>query len=458
MKNQKRKGVFIAVAFAVFLAAFFCPKMTRAFEDNDAPEVLSLVVSPTEINTSEADQTITVTIRVKDEGVGVCLPNDTGCESSNNGSTIWVRFTPLIGTSTQQLELNGNNFKRISGDDFDAIYELYGTLRRGSKQGIWELGDGGPLSFGVNDRLGNSRLYVNDLNYANTYGYEYLETVPGITRTFVNTATGTSVTIQRAWTMSSTNVAATFAAGTVVSKNDGGSFAIYQMVNQDFNISDVTTDGLDSTDTSNIVGKIKIGIPGLNLSFSKPVTLEFNVGSQYNGQTLEIQTLEENGGSWANETTCTVSSGKCSFTVNHASYFAAIKTTASSTANGTVSGSTDGNIVIGSDTPSLTYSTSKKAKKRMTLTFNGLSLTKRQWVKVRLNGRKVTTVRVRRSGNDSTVTISFKYGKWAVGNYNMAMSYKNQIKVPYTTKKGKTKYRKGWESGSVASENILSII
>jgi hypothetical protein len=64
---------------------------------------------------------------------------------------------------------------------------------------------------------------------------------------------------------------------------------------------------------------------------------------------------------------------------------------------------------------------------------------------------------VRRSGNDSIVRIYFKYKKWAVGNYNLAMTYKNQTKVPYTTKKGKTKYRKGWENGGVNSENILSI-
>lgn len=116
------------------------------------------------------------------------------------------------------------------------------------------------------------------------------------------------------------------------------------------------------------------------------------------------------------------------------------------------------NVKVTTNTSTLSFSASNKAKKKINLTFNGLSLTKKKWVKVRLNGRKVTVARVRRSGNNSIVAISFKYKKWAVGNYNLSMTYKNQTKVPYTTKKGKTKYRKGWESGNVTSDNILSII
>ena len=116
------------------------------------------------------------------------------------------------------------------------------------------------------------------------------------------------------------------------------------------------------------------------------------------------------------------------------------------------------NVQVTTDTSTLTFSSSKKAKKNITFTFKDLLLTNKKYVNVRLNGRKVKTVRVRRIGNDSLVTVTLKYGRWATGNYNLAMSYKNQIKIPYTTKKGETKYRKGWESGSVNSENILSII
>jgi|GEM_PF-1792314 len=122
-----------------------------------------------------------------------------------------------------------------------------------------------------------------------------------------------------------------------------------------------------------------------------------------------------------------------------------------------VSQEVSGEIIVTTDTPSLTFSSSKKVKKRITFTFKDLTLTNKKYVKVRLNGRKVKVMRVRRSGNDSLVTVSLKYGRWPAGNYTLTMSYKNQIKVAYL-KKGKTKYRKGWQTGSVTSENILTII
>lgn len=451
MNNMKKESLFTYVAIAVFVAAFFCPKITKAFEDNTPPEITSFSVSPLEFDTSESRQTITVTIGISDSGVGICPSSVPGCPSTYGGITIHIQ--PMIGNSTQDVMLLG--FDRISGDSNNGVYRGYQYVPYGSKSGLWQV-----TSIQLIDIIGNVVEYVPNNSWGNIRD---LNTIPDATGLQIaNTATSSQVTIDKEWTLSSSTVSVTFPKDTIVTKKEGGSFAIYQMVNRDFSISDVTTDGLDTADTNNIVGKIKIGIPGLNLSFSKPVTLQFKVDSKYEGQTLEIQTLEESGGSWANETTCTVSNSKCSFTVNHASYFAVIKKPANSTFNGTVTGGTvtgsaDGNIVVGTDTPTLAFSTSKKAKRNINLTFSGLSLTKKQWVKVRLNGRKVTTARVRRSGNDSIVTISFKYGKWAVGSYSLSMIYKNQIKIPYI-KKGKTKYRKGWESGTVNSENILSII
>jgi peptidoglycan/xylan/chitin deacetylase (PgdA/CDA1 family) len=113
---------------------------------------------------------------------------------------------------------------------------------------------------------------------------------------------------------------------------------------------------------------------------------------------------------------------------------------------------------VSSNTPSLNYSLKKNSKRSITFTFSDLRLTNKKYVKIRLNGRIVTVSRVRISGNNSLVTVKLKYGKWPVGSYNLTMSYKNQINVPYIDKKGKTKYRKGWESGNVNEENILTII
>ncbi len=114
-------------------------------------------------------------------------------------------------------------------------------------------------------------------------------------------------------------------------------------------------------------------------------------------------------------------------------------------------------ISVNTDTPTLSYSISKKAKKRISYTFKNLSLTQKKYVTVKIGGRKVKVIRVRRSGSDSIVTVELKYAKWGRGNYSLIMNYKNQTKVAYKTKKGKNKYKKGWERGAVNSEKILSI-
>jgi hypothetical protein len=288
--------------------------------------------------------------------------------------------------------------------------------------------------------MGNYHFYyANDISALT--GGQYV--------TFVNTAQADSVQVEREWQLRSANALVTFPAGLVITKKEGGSFAFYQLVNQDFSINDVTTDGLDTADTNNIAGKIKIGIPGLNLSFDKTVTLSFNVGSQYESQTLEIDTLEEGGSAWANETSCLVTNGSCSFTVDHASYFAAISTAADGTSTGVATGSFNGNITINSNTPLLRYSTSKKAVRKITLTFNGLVIKKKSWAKIRLNGRKVTISRLKQRGSDTVVTLSVKYKKWPKANYNLQMSYRNKIK---------TGSRWVWERGNVTAESILSIL
>jgi len=71
------------------------------------------------------------------------------------------------------------------------------------------------------------------------------------------------------------------------------------------------------------VGMFRFGIPGLGLSFSKPVVVSMNVGQKYEGYCMRIQSLREGDAQWANETQVTVVDGKCTFTTNHATYYAA---------------------------------------------------------------------------------------------------------------------------------------
>ena len=147
--------------------------------------------------------------------------------------------------------------------------------------------------------------------------------VPGADGFVVNTATAQQVTIDREWTISTGGNSVTFPVGTVVTRADDGVFAFYQMTAQQFALDDsVTSAGLDGVP----VATLRFGIPGLNLSFSQPVDVSMEVGSQYNGDTLSIQSLTEGGATWANETTCLVVDGRIHFTVDHATRFVATNT------------------------------------------------------------------------------------------------------------------------------------
>jgi hypothetical protein len=65
----------------------------------------------------------------------------------------------------------------------------------------------------------------------------------------------------------------------------------------------------------------------MNLSFSQPITISVDVGSGFNGQTLNIYTRPDNDDgpgdniSWEILGTCPVSDGICVFSINHASFF-----------------------------------------------------------------------------------------------------------------------------------------
>ncbi|HPN55125.1 MAG TPA: peptidoglycan-binding protein [Candidatus Moranbacteria bacterium] len=78
----------------------------------------------------------------------------------------------------------------------------------------------------------------------------------------------------------------------------------------------------DSNDK--IINKLRFGVPNITLSFSNPVVISFLVGTSYNGQTLHVFSKSDDGedDGWEPETTCVVSSGNCTFSVSHASYFA----------------------------------------------------------------------------------------------------------------------------------------
>jgi hypothetical protein len=302
MKNNKKGILFASVAFAVFLAAFFCPKISKAYEDYTPPTVTSLKISPTEIDTSSSNQTLTLEIGLKDDQSEVCT--EFACNyTSYFGDRVTVGIQPLI--STQMLTFHDQNWERISGDNHDGVYRATLTVPAGSKSGIWKI---------------SWLRTVDVLHNWKDFTEEEISSIPGISGlTIANTAESSSVRIDREWTLSSSKASVTFPENTTVTKRDGGEFAFYQMVNQEASIGDLATDGL----TGYTAGTIRFGIPGLNLSFDKPVTVALNVGTQYNDNTLTIKSLGEGENSWTNDTTCKVSRGVCQFSVSHATYFAA---------------------------------------------------------------------------------------------------------------------------------------
>lgn len=295
---------------------------TATHDDTTAPQLLSYNVSPTEINTENGSQTLTLTARITDDQSGVCIASDCG---ANIGSPSQARIVPIVGTQSATFY----NFTRISGDDKDGIYTADVTIPQHAKEGIWTI-----QAFFLGDKVGN--VTPVSLSAAD------IQALPGATGiTIVNTATAASVTIEQDWTITSSTGSVTFPAGTVITRKDNGSFALYKMLAEAFNTTDLTNQNRAGT----VVGTLRIGIPGLNLSFSKPVTVRLNVDSKYNGKTLKIQSLGEGSGSWANETSCTVSGGVCTFTASHATYFlASLVSTTSSSAKATtvlLNGSTD---------------------------------------------------------------------------------------------------------------------
>ncbi|MFH0853664.1 MAG: VCBS repeat-containing protein, partial [bacterium] len=213
-----------------------------------------------------------------------------------------LKLAPLIGTQSIQFW----NLTRVSGDELNGVYTGTATLPQGSKVGVWAID---PLT--LTDQIGNSRGLIAE---------DMIELFPESENlTVANTAQAESVIIEKQWNFSSGLASVTFPENTVVTKQEGGSFAFYKMVNQGFSVGTLTDDGL----LGNPVQTIRIGIPGLNLDFSQNVTVSLNVGDEYEGISLLIQSLDEDGLAWANETECTVTYGLCNFTVDHATYLTA---------------------------------------------------------------------------------------------------------------------------------------
>jgi len=95
---------------------------------------------------------------------------------------------------------------------------------------------------------------------------------------------------------------------------------------ENFNFSEfIIEDALNQVKStvSESWGALKIGIPTIGITFSQPITLSINVGTQYNGKEIEVQYQDEGETDWTHATYCTVTEGFCTFTTSHATTFTA---------------------------------------------------------------------------------------------------------------------------------------
>ena len=254
--------------------------------DEDAPTVVAFAITPTEFDASQGEQTLRVSVTLADQ-TGVA--NDT------------VFLQPMI--SLQSVSADP---RRVSGDEKLGVYESTFTVPRYAKEGIWQ-----------------PRMYVED-----TVGnWRYLETnmlsdmMPDSTGLYaVNTAGADQVTIDRQWKLQTGRSSVLFPAGTVVTRRGGGSFAFYRITAAPFSVDDsVPTTDLDGRP----VAALMLGIPGLDLSFSEPVTISLHVGDKYDGYRMSVQSLLEGGEAWSDEKNVEVAGGCVRFRVSHATRFAA---------------------------------------------------------------------------------------------------------------------------------------
>jgi hypothetical protein len=295
-------------------------------EDITPPQITAFSITPTEFNTESEDQTLTLTMTLTDDYTGVCISGDCG---DFNSSPTQVRLIPLIGTQSRVFY----DFSRTSGDDKNGVYAADLTIPAHSKEGIWTVD-----YVALTDKLGNRQtLSISQLLVA-------VPSAAGVT--VANTASASSITIERDWTISSDTASVSFSSGTVVTKKEGGSFAFYQMANQSSDLEQLLdVDGKPAVGLVDQYGNplvdeygepiydeinaltaatVRIGIPGLNLSFSNLADISLIVDPKYNGYRLNISSLAEDEDSWAQETSCLVRRGKCNFSADHATYFTAL--------------------------------------------------------------------------------------------------------------------------------------
>lgn len=296
---------------------------SATIHDITAPELLSISMSPTHFNSNVGDAEITVLMEIEDDLSGL------------DDAAFHIR--PLIDSrtitrSSYTVVEEGAQYNEES-NLIKGTIELVVTIPQGSKTGLWSV-----EQVDLTDQIGNMFAIAGFKNLSYTF--------PNLDLFLINQALSDQVLIEEDWYIEEWDdydvgfylthplMSIKFEEGTVITKNEGGSFGLHRMLTRKYNPTEYanitalitaantqlssnlstcdSSEGCNNTllNTNNLVGEpvniIKMGIPGLNLSFSKPVIISIAVDEKYLGTTFVIQTFDITTGSWKDETTCLV--------------------------------------------------------------------------------------------------------------------------------------------------------
>jgi hypothetical protein len=323
---------------------------TATVYDDEAPKIQGITITPTEFDTRDSAQTITFEIEITDDISGVASISIGLRPVVNPMETVWL-----------------DTYTITDGDELDGTFMLETEIPQGAPQGFWAVNN-----IDVTDTLGRADRYsTSELSLA----------FPNLSLYLLNQGTTEEVTLSGDWALEDwpyydgetvvwPDISVRFEEGTVITKEEGGVFAFHRMlatkydysigtgvdrmlegVNSDYQADLLECDpaeGCTSTavDNTDLVGTplhiIKMGIPGLNLTFSKPVTIIVGMDEEYLGTTFIVQTFDEDLNKWVEHGNCTVAMVEppstehggdgfgevrpiaypgCSFTTTHASFF-----------------------------------------------------------------------------------------------------------------------------------------
>jgi hypothetical protein len=143
--------------------------------------------------------------------------------------------------------------------------------------------------------------------------------------------------------------------------------SVQRVDGEDIDPTALTTSVISESQFSGLTGKIakavlQWGLTDATLEFSDPIVVNAYVGSDLNGETLNVVRSTSLTGGWTNEgivspATCLVSAGICTFQTTEASYFAAIKEIATSTPTPTPTASSTSSSGSSSNTSTTTTAT-----------------------------------------------------------------------------------------------------